>query len=54
MKTWIKNNHTLILEAKKRGDKFIIGYGHFSGVEEGMKITQEQAEQFLENDIKLA
>ena len=28
-----------------------IGYGHTSGVTEGMSITQEQAEQFLKRDL---
>lgn len=30
-----------------------IGYGHTSGVYEGMKITQEEAEDFLINDLRV-
>lgn len=30
-----------------------IGYGHTSGVYEGMKITQEEAENFLINDLRV-
>ena len=29
-----------------------IGYGHTSGVKEGMKITREQAEEFLKQDLE--
>ena len=34
--------------------KLTIGYGHTLGVKEGDKITQEQAEQFLKDDVKSA
>lgn len=34
--------------------KLTIGYGHTYGVKEGDKITQEQAEQFLKDDIRSA
>lgn len=30
-----------------------IGYGHTSGVYEGMKITQDEAEDFLINDLRV-
>lgn len=36
------------------GGVFTIGYGHTSGVKAGMKITQEQANKFLLEDIKTA
>lgn len=29
-----------------------IGYGHTSGVKKGQKITEEEAEQLLKNDLK--
>ena len=31
-----------------------IGYGHIKGVQPGQNITQEQAEQFLRDDLKIA
>lgn len=34
--------------------KWTIGYGHTNGVHGGMVITQEQAEQFLKDDVKTA
>lgn len=33
------------------GGKLTIGYGHTAGVKEGMKITKQQAEDFLKEDL---
>lgn len=33
--------------------KWTIGYGHTSGVKEGMRITQKKAESYLKSDLKI-
>lgn len=33
------------------GDPWTIGYGHTQGVEPGQRITQEQADAFLRDDV---
>ena len=49
----IKRFEHLMLNAYKcPAGVWTIGYGHTSGVEAGMEITEEQAEVLLVNDIK--
>lgn len=35
------------------GDPWTIGYGHTGGIDKGMTITQEQADEFLVSDIAI-
>jgi GH24 family phage-related lysozyme (muramidase) len=45
-----------ILKARKptdSGDKFTVGYGHTTGVTEGMEITEGQADEFLDEDTAI-
>ena len=53
-KDLIKESEGLVLKAylPTPDDVWTIGYGHTSGVTRGMTITKEQAEQFLEEDLK--
>ena len=49
----IKKYESLRLEAYQcTAGKWTVGYGHTKDVEEGDVITEEQAEQFLRQDIK--
>lgn len=49
----IKSFEGCILKAYKcPAGVWTIGYGHTAGVEEGQKITQAQAEEFLKEDLK--
>lgn len=49
----IKKYEGLRLEAYKcPSGVFTIGYGHTKGVKKGMKISKEQAEGFLSDDLK--
>ncbi len=52
---FIKESEGLRLEAyKDPGDGTLtIGWGHTSGVKEGDRITQAQAERFLQEDIRI-
>lgn len=52
-KTLIKKYEGLKLSAYKcPAGVWTIGYGHTAGVYAGQKITQKQAEEFFDNDIK--
>lgn len=49
----IKKFEGCVLKAYKcPAGVWTIGYGHTSGVKEGQKITQAQAEEFLKQDLK--
>lgn len=49
----IKKFEGCVLKAYKcPAGVWTIGYGHTSGVKEGQKITQTQAEEFLKQDLK--
>jgi len=51
-RSWIKDFEGLRLGAyQDTGGKWTIGYGHTSGVKRGDKITLEQAENFITQDI---
>lgn len=51
-----ESSNKVILEAYRAHpkDPWTIGFGHTKGVKKGMKITAEQAEVFLEEDIAKA
>lgn len=54
-KELIRRHEGLRLEAYKcPGGVWTIGYGHTGGVKEGDRITEEQAERFLDADIARA
>lgn len=50
----IKDSEGLRLKAylPTKNDVWTIGYGHTHGVYQGMTITEQQAEQFLHEDVK--
>lgn len=51
----IKEMEDLYLEAYKcPAGVWTIGWGHTAGVQKGMKITEEQAEELLEEDMQEA
>ena len=52
----IKDSEGLRLKAylPTKNDVWTIGYGHTHGVYQGMTITEQQAEQFLHEDVKWA
>jgi lysozyme len=51
----VKASEGLRLEAyRDAGGVFTIGYGHTAGVHEGMRITEQQAEEFLSADLDAA
>lgn len=54
--TLIKRWEELRLEAylPTPNDKWTIGWGHTSGVKEGMRITKKQAEKFFDEDVQWA
>lgn len=53
-KMLIKTCEGLLLEAYRcKAGVWTIGWGHTSGVVEGMKITREEAEKFFEDDISV-
>ena len=49
----IKKYEGCMLEAYKcPAGVWTIGYGHTGGIKEGQKITQKQAEEYLEKDLE--
>lgn len=52
----IKDSEGLRLKAylPTKNDVWTVGYGHTHGVYQGMVITEQQAEQFLHEDVKWA
>lgn len=52
----IKDSEGLRLKAylPTKNDVWTVGYGHTHGVYQGMTITEQQAEQFLHEDVKWA